>query len=58
MAIIYKLGLGLWCLMPLLIIFQLYLGSQFYWGRKGKTTDTEQITKQTYHIMLHQAHLI
>ena len=35
MAIIYKLGLGLWCLMPLLIIFQLYLGSQFYWGRKG-----------------------
>jgi len=25
------IGSGLWCLMPLLAIFQLYHGGQFYW---------------------------
>jgi hypothetical protein len=47
--------MGLWYLMPLSIIFQLFL-----WNKPEyleKTTDLPQVIDELYHIMLYLVHL-
>ena len=54
---IYVIGtdyvLGLWCSTPILVIFKLYRGCQFYWWRKPERPEK---TTDYYDIILHRVH--
>jgi hypothetical protein len=60
-GVIHMVG-GLWCLMPLLTIFQLYCGSQFYWWRKTecqeKNTDLSEVHLAMNGVPTHNYHTI
>ena len=49
---LHIVGLGLWFLMPLSTIFQLYRGGQFFFGEGNLS----QVTGKLYHIILYRVH--
>jgi hypothetical protein len=55
------IGLGSWCLTPLLTIIQLYRGGQFLLLEETevpeKTINLTEVTENLDHIMLHPMHL-
>ena len=52
------LGGGLWCLTPLLTIFQIVAVSWRTPEYLEKTTDLPHVTDKLYHIILHRVHLV
>jgi len=60
--VLIDLGLGLWCLATLSIIFSVISWRSVLLveetGAPEKTTDLSQVTDKLYHIMLHRVHLV
>jgi hypothetical protein len=57
-----RVRLGLWCLMPLSTIFQIYCGGHFFFGGVNQSTQRNHRPVashwQLWHIMLYRVHLI